>query len=106
MYHPRWTAGYYGLLRDLVRAMCMDSGVELRAAWKAICEAGGPEACPRAMEALTQLPQSPEPLTWVTGLAMGRKYDRLDLLREWTVHFRGQYAEAERLAREEAEARP
>ena len=106
VYHPRWTAGYFGLLRDLVRAMCMDSGVELRAAWKAICEAGGPEACPRAMEALTQLPQSPEPLTWVTGLGMGKKYDRLDLLRAWTVHFREQYAEAERLAREEAEARP
>ncbi len=106
VYHPRWTAGYYGLLRDLVRAMCMDSGVELRAAWIVICEAGGPEACPHAMEALTRLPQTPEPLTWLSGLGMGKKYDRLDLLREWTIQFRAQYAEAERLAREEAEARP
>lgn len=106
VYHARWTAGYYGLLRDLVRAMAMDAGVELRAAWKAICEAGGPEACPRAMEALERLPQVPEPLTWVSGLAMGKKYDRLDLLREWTVQYRAQYAEAERLAKEEAKARP
>ena len=102
VYRPRWTAGYYGILRDLVRAMCMDSGVELRAAWKAIVEAGGPEQCPRAIEALARLPQAPEPLTWVSGLAMGKRYDRLDLLREWTVQYRAQYAEAARLAREEA----
>ena len=106
VYRPRWTAGYYGILRDLVRAMCMDSGQELRAAWTAICEAGGPEACPRAMAALGRLPQAPEPLTWASGLALGKKYDRLDLLREWTVQYRAQYAEAERLAKEEAEDRP
>ena len=105
-YHPRWTSGYYGLFRDLIRAMCMDSGAELRAAWRAICAAGGPERCPRAMAALRRLPQAPEPLTWTSGLAMGRKYDRLDLLREWTIQYRAQYAEAERLAREEAGGRP
>ncbi len=105
VYRPRWTAGYYGILRDLVRAMCMDSGIELRRAWQGICEAGGPEACPRAMQAFQRLPQVPEPLTWVSGLAMGRKYDRLDLLREWTIQYRAQYAEAARLAEEEAEAR-
>ena len=104
-YCPRWTAGYYGLFRDLIRAMCMDSGQELRAAWAAIGAAGGPEQCPRAMAALQRLPQNPEPLTWASGLAMGRKYDRLDLLREWTIQYRAQYAEAARLAREEAEAR-
>ncbi len=100
-YRARWTAGYYGLFRDLIRAMCMDSGQELRAAWKAILAAGGPEACPRAMEALGRLPRAPEPLTWASGLSMGRRHDRLDLLREWTIQYRAQYAEAARLAREE-----
>ena len=98
-YCARWTAGYYGLFRDLIRAMCMDAGQELRAAWQAVVAAGGPEKCPRAMAALGRLPQAPEPLTWVSGLSMGRKYDRLDLLREWTVQYRAQYAEAARLAR-------
>ena len=102
VYRPRWTAGYFGLFRDLIRAMCMDAGQELRAAWGAILAAGGPEQCPRAMAALGRMPQVPEPLTWASGLAMGRKYDRLDLLREWTVQFRKQYAEAARLARAEA----
>jgi iron(III) transport system substrate-binding protein len=106
VYHPRWTAGYFDLLRDLIRAMCMDSGEELRTAWRAICAAGGPEACPRAMEALQHLPQVPEPLTWASGLSMGKRHDRLDLLREWTVQFRAQYAEAARLAKVEAKARP
>ena len=53
------------------------------------------------MAALGRLPQAPEPLTWASGLSMGRKYDRLDLLREWTVQYRKQYAEAARLARAE-----
>ena len=102
VYRPRWTAGHFGLLRDLVRAMCLDAGQELRKAWGAMAAAGGPEACPRALEALHRLPQVPEPLTWTSGLAMGKKHDRLDLLREWTLQYRAQYAEAARLAREEA----
>ncbi len=97
-YQARWTGGYFGLFRDLIRAMCMDSGRELHAAWGAIIAAGGPEQCPRAMALLEQLPQQPEPLTWASGLSMGRKYDRLDLLRDWTIQFRQQYAEAARLA--------
>ncbi len=101
VYRPRWTAGYFGLLRDLVRAMCLDAGLELRTAWAAIRAAGGPEQCPRALAAFARLPQAPEPLTWAAGLGFGKKYDRLDLLREWTLQYRAQYAEAARLAREE-----
>lgn len=102
VYHSRWTAGYFGLFRDLIRAMCMDAGVELRAAWKEIIDAGGPAACPRAMKALERFPEVPEPLTWVAGLTMAKRHDRIDLLREWTIQFRAQYAEAARLARERA----
>lgn len=105
IYRPRWTAGYFALLRDLVRAMCLDSNQELRKAWAEILNAGGPEMCPRAMAVLTRLPQKPEPLTWISGLEMLKKYNRLDLLREWTRQYRAQYREAARLAREEAAAR-
>jgi len=84
----------------------MDSGVELRAAWKAIIDAGGSEACPRAMQALERLPQIPEPLTWVSGLTMYKRHDRLDLLKEWTLQFRAQYAEAARLAKTEGRGSP
>lgn len=106
VYHPRWTAGHFGILRDLVRAMCIDSAIELHAAWQAIIKAGGPSACPKAMQALESLPQSPEPLTWTSGLTLSNRHNRLDLLREWTVQFRAQYAVAEHLAKAQAEARP
>ncbi|NLB66619.1 MAG: extracellular solute-binding protein [Lentisphaerae bacterium] len=101
VYRPRWTAGHFAMLRDLIRAMCLDAGQELRAAWGAILEAGGPEACPRAVAALERLPQMPVPLTWRAGLSLAAEHDRLDLLREWTREYRRQYAEAARLAREE-----
>ncbi len=99
VYHARWTGGFYNLFRDVIRAMCMDAAVELKAAWKAIIDAGGPEACPDAMTVLERLPELPEPLTWRSGLTLYARHDRLDLLREWTVQFRAQYAEAARLAK-------
>lgn len=99
VYRARWTAGYFGTLRDLTRAMCLDSGPELKAAWRAILAAGGPEACPEAMAAMEALPQEPEPLTWRSGLTVGKRVERLELLRAWTEHFRRQYREAERLAK-------
>ena len=99
VYHKRWTAGYFSVLRELIRAMCLDSGQELRAAWGAICEAGGEEAVPGAVAAFDALPAVPEPLTWRDGLSVMRRHDRQDLLRDWTAHFRRQYREAERLAR-------
>ena len=104
VYQPRWTAGYYGLFRDLIRAMCLDSAVELKAAWRAILDAGGPDACPEAMRAFQQLPQKPEPLTWSSGLTTGSRHPRMDLLREWTLHYRRQYTLAARLAKEEGRA--
>ena len=30
VYHPRWTASHFGVHRDLVRAMCIDSAAELQ----------------------------------------------------------------------------
>jgi len=43
-YRPRWTARHFTVHRQLIRAMCLDSGEELKAAWQAILRNGGPEA--------------------------------------------------------------
>lgn len=94
VYIPRWTGGHFNVQRDLILAMCMDSGDELRAAWKAIVAHGGPAAQPEAMAALRRLPDGPEPLTWRSALDIGRRFDRLDIMREWTVFFRASYREA------------
>lgn len=97
-YIPRWTSMHFGIQRDLIRAMCMDSGDELKSAWRVILANGGPEANPKAMALLEALPDTPYPLTWKTAITDYAGVPRADLLRSWTAFFRQQY----RLAKEEA----
>ncbi len=99
-YYPRWTGAHFGIQRDIIRSMCIDSGEELRAAWAAILRAGGPERNPEAMALLQRMPDAPEPLTWMTARSVATRFDRLDYLREWTAFFRASYDEARRAAEE------
>jgi iron(III) transport system substrate-binding protein len=98
LYQSRWTGRHFGVQRDLIKAMCLDSGEELRAAWRAIVAHGGDEANPEAMKAFEALPGEPYPLTWKTVLTDCATADRLDMLREWSTFFRHQYRLARRLA--------
>jgi len=98
-YQPRWTGRHFGMQRDLVRAMCLDSGDELRAAWRAIRDAGGPEAAPEALALLLRMPDQPEPLTWASATGAHGGLRREEVLRVWTAFFRASYREAERRAR-------
>jgi len=99
LYEARWTGRHFGIQRDLVKAMCLDSGDELRAAWGAILKTGGPEVNPEAMRAFEAMPGEPYPLNWQSAVTTCAAVPRMDLLREWTAFFRHQY----RLARELAE---
>lgn len=94
VYRPRWTSAHFGVLRDIIRAMCIDSQEELQAAWGAVIRAGGPEGQPRALERLGRLPDRPQALTWKTALDAGAASDRQALLTEWTTFFRHSYREA------------
>jgi iron(III) transport system substrate-binding protein len=94
VYHGRWTGAHFSVQRDLIRAMCLDAGDELRAAWKAILAAGGPERCPQAFALLQRMPDRPEPLTWISALRIPREHARLDYMRDWTRFFRDSYREA------------
>jgi hypothetical protein len=86
---------HFGIQRDLIRAMCMDSGDELKSAWRAILANGGPEANPKAMALLEALPDAPYPLTWKSAITEYANVPRADLLRAWTAFFRQQYRRAE-----------
>lgn len=92
IYYRRWTGSHFGILRDIVRVMCMDSAEELKDAWETILENGGPENQTEAMRLLSRLPDDPEPLNWRTALAVPG--DRIDYMREWTSFFRKSYREA------------
>lgn len=94
VYRPRWTGGHFSVQRDLVRAMCLDAGDELRAAWRAITAAGGPAANPEAMRLLARLPDVPEPIDWHNAPDLVRRHARMDYLRAWTRFFRQSYREA------------
>jgi hypothetical protein len=96
-YVGRWTGRHFNIHRDLIRAMCLDSGDELSAAWAAIARAGGPEAAPEAMAALLALPPG---LSWESALDTERfnSANRMETMREWIIFFRAQYREARRLA--------
>ncbi|NLL83466.1 MAG: ABC transporter substrate-binding protein [Lentisphaerae bacterium] len=93
-YQPRWTARHFGIQRDLVKAMCLDSGNELRAAWAAIRATGGPAANPRAMELLQRPPDLPAPLNWTSAITTYNTIRREETLRQWTTYFRAAYRAA------------
>lgn len=95
-YIPRWTGRHFGINRYLIRAMCLDAGDELHAAWKAIQAAGGPEAVPEAMAALMMLPPD---LTWESALSEAyASKNQMIFMREWVIFFRQQYKRAKLLA--------
>ncbi len=99
-YYPRWTGSHFGILREIVRAMCLDSGIELRDAWVRAHQGGVDEA------RLAKIYQMPTvtlhgkdgkpvqvPLTWRKALGF-RDFDPLEYMRELTGAFRDQYRDA------------
>lgn len=95
-YRPRWTARHFNVQRDLIRAMCLDSGDELRAAWRAIVANGGPARQPDAMAQLTKMPAG---VTWGSAVEITKKSDRLTYLRDWTASYRENYRRAREAVR-------
>ena len=79
--------------------MCLDSGDELRAAWKAIIDNGGPEANPEAMELLLRFPTKPIPANWHSVVTDYKSIRRLEYMRVWTSELRANYRAAAELAR-------
>jgi ABC-type Fe3+ transport system substrate-binding protein len=102
VYYPRWTGSHFSVLRDIVRAMCLDSGDELKAAWKTIhMRADYPEYDPPLGPLPTvMLSRKKEdgsmtteevPLNWRTAPDMSKRYERIEYMREWTRAFRDTY---------------
>ncbi len=99
-YYPRWTGSHFGIMREIVRAMCLDSGIELRDAWMRAHEGGVNE---KRLAGIYKLPtvtlhtKDGKPvdvaLNWRTALGF-RDFDSLEYMREWTSAFREQYREA------------
>jgi spermidine/putrescine-binding protein len=52
VYHPEWTGSVFNVLRFVIRACCVDTHHEQRAAWAALVKAGFP---PRATQVFEQM---------------------------------------------------
>ncbi|MGH7331840.1 MAG: ABC transporter substrate-binding protein, partial [Candidatus Rokuibacteriota bacterium] len=98
-YYPRWTARHFGVQREIIRAMCLDSAEDLRAAWQTRRARGRPDADAPLMRALPTVALTNRrtgavervPLTWRTAPDFPEAYDPLEYLREWTAAFRASY---------------
>lgn len=101
-YHGGWTGPYFGLIRNLIKAMALDAAPELRAAWEAIDKAGGPEAVPEAMAAFNELPftyeEAGEARSRLNANTDEEVLDSLQAMREWGNFFRERYQRAMVLA--------
>lgn len=98
-YHGAWTGALYGVLRSIIKAMCLDPHEELRAAWEAVIEQGGPSACPQALEILLALPEDLRyENIFKTKDQLTGNIAQVRLLRQWCEDFRAQYRQAERIA--------
>lgn len=92
-YRPRWTASHFGIHRDLIRAMGLNASSELQSAWRKIITYGGPYRQGTAYVMMGRLPDTPEPVTWRSAPRIGREYNRLDYMRDWTLFYRASYRE-------------
>ncbi len=104
-YHGGWTGPYFNLIRALIKTMVIDAGPELREAWGAILEAGGPEAVPQAMAVFNELPFSyTEAADARNRLNVGSDgvtpLSALQTTRQWAEFFRTRYRTAAALARD------
>ena len=83
-------------------------GGQLKAAWYAINHATDPQRRAKALEQLGQFPEvaltnkakekEPVKITWRTAPDIGKKFDKLEYTREWTIFFRDSYRKARELA--------
>lgn len=94
-YYRRWTGNHFSIHRNLIKAMCLDSGEELKEAWMAINANGGPDKQSVAMKTLQTLP---EDFTWKTAIDDYRGKNELKFMRDWVIHFREVYGRAKAIA--------
>jgi iron(III) transport system substrate-binding protein len=102
-YYPRWTGPLFTIQRDLIRAMCLDSGTELRDAWSTVRHLSPTDPKRQAFSALptvTLTDKNGKPvevkLWWGNAREIRSDFNALEYMREWTEAFRNQYRAATR----------
>ena len=101
VYRPQWTGKYYNLLRIVIRVLMLDCQDEMKSAWKAIIQAGGPEKVPEAMKEFNALPFTyAEASKASKALNAENPRDVVRTKRAWRDGMRKHYQKAAELAAE------
>ncbi len=102
VYRPQWTGKYYSLLRILIRTTMLDCHDELKAAWRAILNAGGPEKVPEAMREFDWLPFDYSHASEAASSLSGNSgtLEPVRVRQRWRSEMRRHYLLAEKLAKE------
>ena len=98
-YKSAWTGRYFSLIRVLIKCVALDPEDDLRAAWKAVLDHGGPEANPEAMAELLALPVPYEAAPAESKLLGGTPAEAAAARTRWTEDARSHYLRAKELAR-------
>ena len=103
-YRSDWTGRYFSLIRVLIKCAALDPEDDLRAAWKAILDNGGPEANPEAMAELLTLPVPYESASDESKALSGAPAEAAAARTRWTEVARASYLRAAELARKKGAA--
>ncbi len=93
-YHYPWTGPLRDLMGPLIKAIALDCRDELREAWHAILDAGGPDAVPQAYALFTTVPVAYAEAPAALATLRAKPENALPLLRQWTTDAIARYARA------------
>jgi len=99
-YHPAWTGPLFKTMGFIIRVMCLDSHDEQVTAWKALIDAGFPREAFQAFSNVGAVSYEKAMKEIRPALASQNRIDEVRLAKELGDHFRNQYREAARLAKE------
>ena len=99
-YHPAWTAPLFKSMSFIIRVMCLDSHDEQVAAWKALIDAGFPKEALKKFNDVSAVDYETTMKKIRPALSAQNRIEEVRLAKELGDHFRRQYLEAQRLAKE------
>lgn len=97
-YRREWTAGVFGPIRFIIRCMCIDPHEEMRVAWKKISDANFPEQSTRMFFDVGFVSYDKANGFISDTLKSGFKLAEVNLARELSAQFRGNYLRAAKMA--------
>jgi ABC-type glycerol-3-phosphate transport system substrate-binding protein len=99
-YTADWTAPVFRVMAFIIRVICLDLHHEQSEAWKALVQAGFPREALKKFTDLSAVNYRASKTTLKEALTSKNRLEEVRLAKELADHFRRQYQEAAKLAKE------